>query len=289
MEHLKKIFNSLFYVPKHEKVSDISFSRIILSSVLGISLCIICLAGLTWAWFTSSVTSSANTITAADFSVEIEFKQNESVIQPETQNESYELNNGEYEVTVTASGTVSTGYCKVELKLSDTTTTYHTIQLYPAGGDGKPKSVEFTVDVSNISYLKITPQWGTYAKQDGEALIGESEEDIKTIPIPSLLHLESETEETEKAEETQANQPTEPQKNYETPKTATSQPETTESTVSEPSATEPSTGETPKQIEESSSSVSTESRLQETESEETTVSETESVLSTDTTSAPNEP
>ena len=285
MEHLKKIFNSLFYVPKHEKVSDISFSRIILSSVLGISLCIICLAGLTWAWFTSSVTSSANTITAADFSVEIEFKQNESVIQPETQNESYELNNGEYEVTVTASGTVSTGYCKVELKLSDTTTTYHTIQLYPAGGDGKPKSVEFTVDVSNISYLKITPQWGTYAKQDGEALIGESEEDIKTIPIPSLLHLESETEETEKAEETQTNHLTESEPNSTISKTTASQPATTESTVSELSSTE-----TPKQTEESSSAVSTESSSQETELEETTVSETQTVPNTGTTVAEtNEP
>lgn len=284
MKYLKNIFNSLFYVPKHEKVSDISFSRIILSSILGISLCIICLAGLTWAWFSSSVTSGANNITAADFTVGIECKQNETVVQPE--NESYKLNSGEYKVTVTASGTVSTGYCKVELKLSDNNTkTYHTIQLYPAGGDGKLQSVEFSVKVSDISYLKITPQWGTYAKQEGEALIGNSQDDIKTLQFQSLSPLDVGTEEREKAEETQTNHLTESEPNSTISKATASQPATTESTVSEPSATE-----TPKQTEESSSIVSTESSSQETESEETTASETQTVPNTGTTVAEtNEP
>ena len=296
MKRKKRHIKAKWDIIQYETITDESFSWLLLPSVLGILLCCFCLAGLTWAWFSNSVTSSANNITTASFAVDISVKTNGTELTPTEENGkyTYTLTAGTtYAVTVTAdnTATATTGYCTVKLKSSDNNEkTYHTVQLYPAGGDGKPQSVQFTVNSSDIPYLTITPQWGTYAKQDGEALIGKSEEDINTIPIPSLLHLESETEETEKAEETQANQPTEPQKNYETPKTATSQPETTESTVSEPSATEPSTGETPKQTEESSSSVSTESSLQETESEETTASETQTVPNTGTTVAEtNEP
>lgn len=195
MKHSKRLWSSLFYVPKYEKVSDKAFLRIMLSSVFGILLCWICLAGLTWAWFSSAATSTANNITAANFSVGVEFKKNESVIEPEIENESYKLNSGTYTVIVKADGSATTGYCKVELKLSDNNiNTYHTVQLYPAGGDGRLQSVKFTVNVSNISYLKITPQWGTYAKPDDEVLIGNSEDDINTLPIQSLSLSEAETE-----------------------------------------------------------------------------------------------
>lgn len=177
MKHSKRFWSDLFYVPKYEKVSDKAFLRIMLSSVFGILLCGICLAGLTWAWFTSSISSTANTITAADFSVGVEFKQDESVIEPVIENESYKLNSGTYTVTVTASGTATTGYCTVKFGSN----TYHTIQLYPAGEDGKPQSVEFTVKVSDGSLLTITPQWGTFAKRQSESLIGDSQNGLSSI------------------------------------------------------------------------------------------------------------
>lgn len=180
MKHSKRLFSSLFYVPKYEKVSDKAFLRIMLSSIFGILICGICLAGLTWAWFTSSISSTANTITAADFSVGVEFKQNESVIEPVIENESYKLNSGTYTVTVTASGSATTGYCKVELKLSDNNIkTYRTIQLYPAGGQGKPQSVDFTVNAQQDLVLTIIPQWATFAKPENELLIGNG---LSSIP-----------------------------------------------------------------------------------------------------------
>ena len=176
MKHSKRLFSSLFYVPKYEKVSEKAFLRIMLSSIFGILICGICLAGLTWAWFTSSISSTANTITAAKFTVNI------SVIEKETNTPltrteedgayKYGLTAGKkYTVAVTAdeSATATTGYCTVELKLLDNNTntntnTYHTIQLYPEVGEGKPNSVEFTVSVSGNSELKITPQWGACAE-----------------------------------------------------------------------------------------------------------------------------
>ena len=156
MKHSKRLFKSLFYVPKYEKVSEKSLSRIMLSSVFGILLCGICLAGLTWAWFTGSVSSTANTITAADFSVGVEFKQNELVIEPAIENESYKLNSGTYKVTITADGSATTGYCKVEYGEK----TYYTVPLFT---NSESDTVEFTVYASGNSELKITPQWGTCA------------------------------------------------------------------------------------------------------------------------------
>ena len=195
MKHSKRLFSGLFYVPKYEKVSEKAFLLIMLSSIFGILICGICLAGLTWAWFTGSVSSTANTITAAKFTVNI------SVIEKETNTPltrteedgayKYGLTAGkEYTVTVTAdeSATATTGYCTVELKLSDNNTnTYHTIQLYPAGGEGKPNSVKFSVIGEQDLVLTITPQWGTCAgKATAENPRIGNQEDTKNHIVNSI-------------------------------------------------------------------------------------------------------
>lgn len=182
MKHSKHLLGSLFYVPKYEKVSDKVFLRIMLSSVFGILICGICLAGLTWAWFSSAVTSTANNITAAKFTVNInvtaEGTANPLSPTPTEGNAgyNYELTAGKtHTVTVTADGsaTATTGYCTVVLKLSENNIkTYHTIQLYPAGGEGKPQSVGFTVNAQQGLKLTIIPQWGTFGTTAGESLIG---------------------------------------------------------------------------------------------------------------------
>lgn len=188
MKHSKRFWSDLFYVPKYEKVSDKAFLRIMLSSVFGVLLCGICLAGLTWAWFTSSISSTANTITAAKFtaniSVSVSAEGSTTPLSPISTEENganiYALNaEKKYTVTVTAdeSATATTGYCTVKLGSN----TYHTIQLYPAGGEGKPQSVEFTVSGEEGLKLTITPQWGTFAKRQSESLIGDSQNGLSSI------------------------------------------------------------------------------------------------------------
>lgn len=183
MTAVKRFIKSLFYVPKYAKVTDKSLSRMILSSVLGILLCGVCLAGLSWAWFTNSVTSTANNITAADFTADVTFTQNGVAVVPQTENGSYKLTDGIYTVTVRAGGSASTGYCKVKLELTGgDVNNYHTIQLYPAGGDGKPQAVEFTVNASGGAFLAISPQWGTFANSQNESLISGAPDGLNTIP-----------------------------------------------------------------------------------------------------------
>lgn len=166
MREVKKWLKGWLYVPKRAESQDKSFSRIMCSSVLGVLICTICLAGLTWAWFSSSATSTASAITAADFSVTATV-QDSSGTEVEPSGGSYLLGSGTYTVTVTAGGTASTGYCHVLLGEDR----YRTVQLYTNEEDGT-KSVTFTVSADAETYLTITPQWGTYAGTADEPLIG---------------------------------------------------------------------------------------------------------------------
>ena len=242
MKHSKRLFSSLFYVPKYEKVSDVSFSRIIVSSVLGILLSIFCLAGLTWAWFSGSSSSAANSITAAEFKVKVKINGSEIT----SADGKYTLNQTENTVTVTADGSATTGYCIVKFGGN----TYHTIQIFKVPAEKKPQSVTFTVNSVVGAELEIIPQWGTYAKPDSETLIDANSEIGTSSETQSQVNNETGTVSTFKAENNAGNSETE-----ETPQTsnvssakvpneegATSKTESGEETVSSDTqtATEPS-------------------------------------------------
>lgn len=175
-ERSKKWLKGWFYVPKRAESQDKTFSRIMCSSVLGVLICTICLAGLTWAWFSSSATSTASAITAADFSVTATVKDS-SGAEVEPFEGSYLLGSVTYTVTVTAGGAASTGYCRVRLGEDP----YRTVQLYTNEEDGT-RSVTFTVSADAETYLKITPQWGTYTDTAGEPLIGDTVGRLSGIP-----------------------------------------------------------------------------------------------------------
>lgn len=194
MDYILKKIKCLFCVGDDKKVTEKSLSRLMLSSILGIVVCVICLAGLTWAWFSGSATSSANVITAASFSTEVEFSHNGSAVIPEIENGFYKLDSGVYIVKVTAKGNVSTGYCTIELKSADNTVnTYHTVQLYPVSSTERPESVTFSIQVSNVSYLKISSLWGRYLSEENEILVNNSENEIFILPNSSSSLSETET------------------------------------------------------------------------------------------------
>ena len=209
MKQAKKLFSGLLYVPKHGKVSDKEFTRIMISSVLGIMLCVICLAGLTWAWFSGSVSSAANNITAASFNIQIDVnvKGTETPVSPTVENGIYSFsleNNKAYDVKIKAGGTATTGYCEVLFGEN----VYHTIQIFNISDESnsgsilstdRPQEINFTVNATESTLLlKIVPQWGSYAIAEGEKLIGNenSENIINSIgALPA-----SETNTTEQSE-----------------------------------------------------------------------------------------
>ena len=199
MKQAKKLFSGLLYVPKHGKVSDKEFTRIMISSVLGIMLCVICLAGLTWAWFSGSVSSAANNITAASFNIQIDVnvKGTETPVPRTVENGIYSFsleNNKAYDVKIKAGGTATTGYCEVLFGKN----VYHTIQIFNISDESnsgsilstdRPQEINFTVNATDSTFLKIVPQWGSYAIAEGEKLIGNegsepSENIINSIGTP---------------------------------------------------------------------------------------------------------
>ena len=209
MKQAKKLFSGLLYVPKHGKVSDKEFTRIMISSVLGIMLCVICLAGLTWAWFSGSVSSAANNITAASFNIQIDVnvKGTETPVSPTVENGIYSFsleNNKAYDVKITADGTATTGYCEVLFGKN----VYHTIQIFNISDESnsgsilstdRPQEINFTVNATESTLLlKIVPQWGSYAIAENEKLIGNENRDniINSIGTPPA----SETNTTEQSE-----------------------------------------------------------------------------------------
>lgn len=129
-------------------------ARILAPSVLAICVCTLCLCGTTWAWFTATASSGTAVIQAATYTVDVSAGENEPVkIAPESGTTTVTFTAaGEYTVTLTPSGTASTGYCKI----SYAGASYYTEQL-PSG------SLHFTVNADANSELTVTPQWGSYS------------------------------------------------------------------------------------------------------------------------------
>lgn len=106
---MKRWLKRIFYTPRHSKPTDENILRLLMPSAVGIALCMVCLAGSTWAWFSSSVQTAPQTIEAANFDIAVTVN-DELVPSPVT------LEAGQqYTVTLTAIGNApSGGYCEVE-------------------------------------------------------------------------------------------------------------------------------------------------------------------------------
>ena len=118
----------MFYNTGNEKVTEKIFLRAMISSVLGIILCTVCLAGMTWAWFSDSVTSHSSNITSASFSVKVTVNKGTGNTEIPLTDGKYilEQRSEKYKVTLEATGTASTVYCKVNIN-----EVIYTVQLNP--------------------------------------------------------------------------------------------------------------------------------------------------------------
>ena len=157
-----------------EKVTDASLTRSIISSVIGIVLCMACLFGTTWAWYSSSVTSGVSVTEGANFDFDISI---EDSITPT--DGVYTFAGGEHTVTLTKMGTVAKGFCKVVATKNGEdaeTTTYYIVDFTDE------ETVEFTV--TGPGTLKLIPMLGTPA--EGYDPIPEDGINL-TTPVPTLL------------------------------------------------------------------------------------------------------
>ncbi len=181
---MKQWIKSFLYIPKHSKPTDENILRLLLPSFVGIVICMVCLAGTTWAWFTASVQTQPQTLAAANFSIEAAVTDAENA----PVDISSPLNAGQvYTVTLTASGTADEfgGCCIVK----GGGKTYYTEQIRP----GNTLTFTFTPETTDV--YTFTGVWGEYSGDasiaDG-AVIGQKQPDNTDEP-PTLAETTDES------------------------------------------------------------------------------------------------
>lgn len=182
-----------------------SIWHLLAPSLMGIGLCVVCLCGTSWAWFTASRSSSVTPIQTANYTVALTV--DEQDVPQTLDGESImkiQMSGGQsYAISFKANGTASTGYCKVIFEGK----TYYTDQI------GVDDTFSFTVNTSQDSTMEVEAQWGTCAlesvdKINSGAVIGEqlSQSDENNTPDDiedEMIESESETEEMEESQETE--------------------------------------------------------------------------------------
>ena len=97
-------FMELFSVPEGKKITEKYLYKVLISSICSILLCMGCLAGTTWAWFTVSIENAENVISVAS-SPEAEIRMTPEVPMTYSRDESVMfLEQGEYDLAVDHGG-----------------------------------------------------------------------------------------------------------------------------------------------------------------------------------------
>lgn len=152
------------YKGKHLAPTDRKYLKSALPLLLGMLVCMVCLAGTTWAWFTASTSSGVQVIQSAAYSVEVNVSYEESegkmqTVSPDDSAESGMLSytsslaaNTNYTVTLKPTGTASKGYCILVVDGA-----YYYTETLPEGG------LTFTYRTgSSVGSFQISWYWGTY-------------------------------------------------------------------------------------------------------------------------------
>ena len=151
-----------------EKLTDKTFTRLILFSFIGMFICLMCLCSVTWAWFVDSTESSSNTITSAGvFSLSViaedEGADGSIRVSLDAAEQSFEAENvvldaGKYTVTMTLPAESSSGY----LVISDGVDEYYSPTLIRSENNEEQK-ISFTLDVKAVTTLSFKAKWGIYS------------------------------------------------------------------------------------------------------------------------------
>lgn len=200
-----------------------------LISLLSFVVCLVMLASCCYAWFTAVLQGPKSNIKAGTFGVEAVVSQRDVVGDGATLKEaeaignesiSIEVPNGNtYQVSLTAIGEASKGYCVVTVNDTNGETVYHTGPILMT-----EEPLEFTLVSTGIGTTEITiqPSWGEYQEDSGVGSIlieetitvsGEVEEPVENIaetaPEETTTVAETTEEATTEAVETTAETTTE--------------------------------------------------------------------------------
>ena len=162
---MKRFLSNLFSVNKTEKLSEKSITKAMVSSVVGMLLCVMALFSLTYAWYTDSVSTNGSTLTAATFSIDVQLSRvTNGARAVETPVEfsptgEYTLAKGVYKAELTAYGTSKYGgYAVIN---NGEEVPYHTIVMTPVETENTPSKLTVMVYVAaDNTVVKFSSLWG---------------------------------------------------------------------------------------------------------------------------------
>ena len=153
-----------------KKLTEKAFSRLIISSVLGILVCVMCLCSATWAWFSTDVSNDSNTLCSGNFGLIVTVTDENGTSVDVTENPDGTsvcafADAKEYNVTLkmTEDTTVTKGFCVIKAGNAS----YSTAAMNSKEGI---TSLSFKIDVKEAGLtLSFTPAWGLPAEESVQA------------------------------------------------------------------------------------------------------------------------
>lgn len=211
-KNVMRVYRLIFRKSRHNEKEERkdSVMMLFLPSILGVCICLVCICGMTWAWYSASVQMPAQKMTTANYEVRVASVMEKEVVVTSASG-GYMLEKGkEYTIELQADGSVREcgGYCLIENK--EKTETYYT-QTF------KPKdriTIKFTPKESGI--YSFTGVWGSLptaiSMESDQVLKNFVQEDVpvqtvvpENVPVKENL---TEATPTEKSTDTAGKVPT---------------------------------------------------------------------------------
>ena len=248
----------LFTVPTGEKVTEKAFLRVLISSICSMLLCMGCLFGTTWAWFTVEINNSENEIQIA----KIEFEEltltkegNEFLKNANTG--AYDLTVGTYSLKMTVTNDAAAPkrsvYVVMTLRMDQTVKSYYFPLLTGEGTVEQENLLEIAGGKATLSFaLSWVIPAAASTIPDETIQVGVAEP-VKQENAPAKEQEETETKEEKPQSTTETTPPTSTSAAHETtpPVTTSTANETTPPVTTVPSSSVPtsstSSAETPSQ------------------------------------------
>lgn len=152
-----------------------------------IVMCISSLSFDTLAWFTDTIKTKRITIQAANYDIDTLIKDTENNLEPIILSEDSSMEyiiepNKKYTITLTASGTATTGFCKIIVGDKE----YYTRQILTSENEN---NLSFTVNSYINEKIIFIPYWGTYS---GDSVIDDNDEIIigNSTQIPEDIEVD---------------------------------------------------------------------------------------------------
>ncbi len=194
-EFIKKA-RAFFRKRRKNKEQD-ALMPLIAPSVFAIIVCMLCVVGSSFAWFSTSMSSPTQKIEAANYSISVS-------VNGEDKTAGTLLPAGEYELSVTALGSAKVGYCSIKCGDAKSFNEYHTVPILTAEGQN---ILSIKIKLTEQTQLTFTPQWGSSAK-DESLWLKESVQDEQpyTLSAPQIMQIsDNENSEEQKKPQTENN------------------------------------------------------------------------------------